>query len=256
MRFRPCIDIHNGKVKQIVGGSLRDKGDAAYENFVSVKDAAYYASFYKEMGLDGGHVIMLNSLDSEYYARTKEQALMALRSYPGGLMAGGGITLENAGEYLEAGASHVIVTSYVFKNGRIDTDALKKMSAAVGREHLCVDLSCRRRDGGHFIVTDRWQKFTDEKLEPGILRFFADYASEFLIHAVDAEGKQQGIDEDILPTLADSPVPVTYAGGVGSLEDIRLLKSAGKGRIDVTVGSALKMFGGSLDLEEILGCIS
>ena len=256
MRFRPCIDIHNGRVKQIVGSSLKDDGDSADENYVSDRDSAYYASLYREMGLDGGHVILLNSRDSEYYGATREQALSALKAYPGGMMAGGGITPENAGEYLDAGANHVIVTSYVFNGGRIDTDALEAMRKAVGREHLCLDLSCRLKGKEHFIVTDRWQKFTDEKLDKGILDFFADYADEFLVHAVDTEGKQQGIDEKILPVLAESPVPVTYAGGVGSLEDIVRLKEAGGGRIDVTVGSALSIFGGTLEIEEIIRCIS
>ena len=171
-------------------------------------------------------------------------------------MAGGGITPDNAGEYLDAGASHVIVTSFVFKDGRIDLKALEAMEKAVGKEHLCLDLSCRKRGREHFIVTDRWQKFTDEKLDAGVLEFFADYASEFLIHAVDAEGRQKGIDEDILPVLIKSPIPVTYAGGVGELSDIIRLKEAGAGRIDVTVGSALSIFGGTLDIEEILRCIS
>ena len=256
MRFRPCIDIHNGKVKQIVGSSLSDRGDTADENYVSDKDAAYYASLYRERGLDGGHVILLNSRDSAHYEATREQALAALRAYPGGMMAGGGIDPENAKVFLEAGASHVIVTSYVFKDGRIDRRALSAMEKAVGREHLCLDLSCRRRGTEHYIVTDRWQRFTDETLDAGILDFFADHASEFLIHAVDTEGKQQGIDEDIIPVLKTSTVPVTYAGGVGTLGDIIRLKEAGEGRIDVTVGSALNIFGGTLDIEEILRCIS
>ncbi|MBO5550506.1 MAG: phosphoribosylformimino-5-aminoimidazole carboxamide ribotide isomerase, partial [Lachnospiraceae bacterium] len=218
--------------------------------------APYYAKLYRRLGLYGGHVILLNSADSEYYEETKKQALAALEAYPGGMMAGGGITPDNAGEYLDAGASHVIVTSFVFKDGRIDLKALEAMEKAVGKEHLCLDLSCRKRGREHFIVTDRWQKFTDEKLDAGVLEFFADYASEFLIHAVDAEGRQKGIDEDILPVLIKSPIPVTYAGGVGELSDIIRLKEAGAGRIDVTVGSALSIFGGTLDIEEILRCIS
>ena len=80
MEFRPCIDIHNGKVKQIVGSSLADEGDRAVENFVAGADAAYYAHLYKEAGLRGGHIILLNSRDSAYYEATKAQALQRLRS--------------------------------------------------------------------------------------------------------------------------------------------------------------------------------
>ena len=256
MRFRPCIDIHNGRVKQIVGGSLSDGGDGVCENYVSAEDAAYYALMYKEMGLSGGHVIMLDHKASDFYEATRSQAISALHAYPGGLMIGGGIDPDNSREYLDAGASHVIVTSFVFKDGRIDTRALKAMRDAVGRERLCLDLSCRRRGEDHYIVTDRWQRFTDEKLSAGLLDLLAEYASEFLVHAVDAEGKQQGIDEDVAAILAGSSVPVTYAGGVGSLHDLVRLKEAGEGRIDVTVGSALSIFGGDMEIKEILRCIS
>ena len=256
MKFRPCIDIHNGRVKQIVGSSLRDAGDKAEENYVSAKPASYYAAMYLKEDLPGGHVIVLNKKGSEYYEASLKEALSALEAYPGGMMAGGGIDPLNAHLFLEAGASHVIVTSYVFKDGRIDKEALETMRDAVGRERLCLDLSCRRKGNDHYIVTDRWQRFTEEKLEKDILDFFSEYAAEFLIHAVDAEGKQQGIDTDVLEILLKSPVPVTYAGGVSGLEDIRLLMKAGEGKIDVTVGSALDIFGGKLTIEEIKKCIS
>ena len=78
MRFRPCSDIHNGKVKQIVGGSLRAEGDAARENFVSEADAAFYAEFYKKDDLRGGHIILLNPETSPHYEATKEQAYAQL----------------------------------------------------------------------------------------------------------------------------------------------------------------------------------
>ena len=162
MKFRPCIDIHNGQVKQIVGGSLKDQGDQAAENFVSEQDAAFYAGLYKKAGLKGGHVILLNGKDSPYYEATREQAVLALSGYPGGLQIGGGICPENAAEYLNAGASHVIVTSYVFKNGVISWENLTKIRDVVGKERLVLDLSCRKRDGEYYIVTDRWQKFTEE----------------------------------------------------------------------------------------------
>ena len=156
MEFRPCIDIHNGKVKQIVGGTLKDQNDQAAENFVSEQDAPFYAQLYKTHGISGGHIILLNARDSSYYEATKLQALAALQVYPGGLQVGGGITAENAHEFLMAGASHVIVTSYVFRDGKVDYGRLEKLVQAVGKEHLVLDLSCRKKDGAYYIVTDRW----------------------------------------------------------------------------------------------------
>ena len=197
MRFRPCIDIHNGQVKQIVGGSLTDKNDFARENFVSEQDAAWYAKLYQEDGLKGGHVILLNGADSPYYEATKAQALKALKAYPGGLQIGGGIHPDNAAEYLDAGASQVIVTSYVFKNGRIQYENLEKMLAAVGRDRLVLDLSCRKKGGAYYIVTDRWQKFTDVQVTPALLDELSGKCSEFLIHAVDVEGKASGIETEL-----------------------------------------------------------
>ena len=157
MKFRPCIDIHNGKVKQIVGGTLKDEGNQASENFVSQQDAAFYACLYRNYKIRGGHIILLNPADSEYYQQTRAQAMEALAAYPGGLMVGGGIHPGNAAEFLDAGASHVIVTSYVFKDGKIDWEKLESLVRTVGREHLVLDLSCRKREGRYYIVTDRWQ---------------------------------------------------------------------------------------------------
>lgn len=253
MEFRPCIDIHNGKVKQIVGSSLKDSGNRAKENFVSRQDAASYAELYKKDGLKGGHVILLNPAGSEYYEATKRQALSALRAYPKGLMAGGGIHPGNAEEFLEAGASHVIVTSYVFSNGRVDYGHLKELSGMVGKERLVLDLSCRKRGDSYYIVTDRWQKFTDEKITCGLLEDLAKYADEFLVHAVDAEGKSSGIEEKLAELLGSwGGIPITYAGGVGSFEDLRILERAGQGRLDVTIGSALDLFGGPMAYREVL----
>lgn len=253
MHFRPCIDIHNGKVKQIVGGSLKDEGNWAAENFVAEQDAAWFAKTYRQRGCPGGHVILLNPPDSAYYSATKEQALAALRAYPGGLQVGGGVNDRTAGEYLEAGASHVIVTSFVFRDGRVCEENLKKMVSAAGREHLTLDLSCRKRDGRYFIVTDRWQKFTKVELTAPVLDWMAGYADEFLIHAVDVEGKASGIEEELVRMLgAWGRLSMTYAGGVGSLEDLRKLKELGRNRLDVTVGSALDLFGGPLKWEEVL----
>lgn len=253
MKFRPCIDIHNGKVKQIVGGSLKDKNDFALENFVSEMDGSYYASLYKKLGLPGGHIILLNPASSEYYEKDVRQALLALKEWPGALQIGGGINPDNAPYFLENGASHVIVTSYVFSNGTLNLENLKKLTSAVGKDRLVLDLSCRKRGDDHFIVTDRWQKFTDYKLTPEVLNMLSSYCSEFLVHAVDAEGKASGIEKEVACLLSElDDFPVTYAGGVGSYEDILLLKELGKNRIDVTVGSALSMFGGSLELDRIL----
>ncbi len=253
MEFRPCIDIHNGCVKQIVGGSLRDQNDAAEENFVSGQDAAFYAGLYRKLGIRGGHVILLNPSSSEFYEATKAQALSALRAYPGGLQAGGGIHPENAGEFLEAGASHVIVTSYVFRDGRIHYDRLLEMVKAVGKERLVLDLSCRRVGEEYRVVTDRWQKMTEETLTLELLERLSEYCDEFLLHAVDVEGKANGIEKDLVRLLgAWEGCPVTYAGGVHSFEDLRELKELGRERVNVTIGSALDLFGGSLKLEEIL----
>lgn len=253
MRFRPCIDIHNGKVKQIVGGSLRDEQDTAQENFVSEQDAAWYARKYCRDGLKGGHIILLNSVDSPYYPSTKEQALAALRAYPGGLQAGGGITPENAEEFLDAGASHVIVTSYVFRDGRIYYENLEHIKSITGRERLVLDLSCRRRDGAYYIVTDRWQKFTEVKVTPQLLTELSAWCDEFLVHAVDVEGKASGIEEELALLLGEwKGIPITYAGGVGSLEDIRKLKELGKDRLDVTIGSALSLFGGCIPYQNVV----
>lgn len=253
MKFRPCIDIHNGKVKQIVGGSLLDQGDQAEENFVSQQDAAFYANLYKEKGIHGGHIILLNPKSSEYYEETKRQAMLALKAYPGGLQVGGGIRDDNAIEYLEAGASHVIVTSFVFQNGEIHYENLHKIVNAVGKEHLVLDLSCRKKDGQYYIVTDRWQKFTNVPITLDLLKEMTGYCDEFLIHAVDVEGKASGIEGELVEILAQlEDFPVTYAGGVGSFENLRELKEKGKDKIDVTIGSALDLFGGNMKFEEVL----
>ncbi len=253
MRFRPCIDIHNGQVKQIVGGSLADKGDFAKENFVSGQDAPFYARMYKDLGLTGGHIIILNSKDSEYYDATVSQAVNALKACPGTMQIGGGINAENAESFLDAGATHVIVTSFVFSEGRINFENLDKLVSAVGKEHLVLDLSCRKAGDDYFIVTDRWQKLTDEKVNADTLNMLKDYCDEFLIHAVDVEGKQSGIETEVVRILGDwGKKPMTYAGGVHSLEDIHDLKVYGKGNLDVTVGSALEIFGGKLSLEDVI----
>ncbi len=257
MRFRPCIDIHNGKVKQIVGSSLRDAGDFAEENFMAGQNAAYFAGLYRDRGLFGGHVILLNREDSVYFEETQKQALMALAAYPGGLQAGGGIHAENAALYLDAGASHVIVTSYVFRDGQIQYDHLERICREAGREHLVLDLSCRKKEGRYYIVTDRWQNDTDVVLDAAALEFFSGYCSEFLVHAVDVEGRAEGIETELVELLGEfDRLRITYAGGVHCYEDLRLLKKAGHSRVDVTIGSALDLFGGSMELDRVLEVIS
>jgi len=253
MKLRPCIDIHNGKVKQIVGSSLRDEGDRAQENFVSDRGAGYFARLYQSRGLYGGHVIMLNSVSSPEYAATKAECKKALKAYPGGLMAGGGITPENAAEFLDAGASHVIVTSYVFKDGRMDDAALSRMVREVGADRLVLDLSCRRRDDRYLVVTDRWQHFTDQEVTPELFRELSGSCAEFLVHGVDVEGKAAGADDKLLEILTQSVFrPITYAGGVGDMECLKGVRRLTGGRIDITIGSALDIFGGSLPLDEVL----
>ena len=253
MEFRPCIDIHNGRVKQIVGGSLKDKDNQAEENFVSKMDGAFYANMYKKAGIRGGHIILLNPVTSEYYEATRAQALLALHSYPGGLQIGGGITADNAAQFIDAGASHVIVTSYVFNNGRIDYNNLEKLVDAVGKSHLVLDLSCRKKDDSYYIVTDRWQNFTDEVITEELLDELSQYCDEFLIHAVDVEGKASGIEKELVSLLGDwGKIPLTYAGGVHSFEDLRLIKELGHNRVNVTIGSALDLFGGSMKFEDVI----
>lgn len=253
MEFRPCIDIHNGKVKQIVGGSLSDEGNQAKENFVAQQDAAFFANLYKNHNLHGGHIILLNPVTSEYYEETKRQAMLALEAYPNGFQIGGGITAENAEEFLRMGASHVIVTSHVFKNGTIHYENLRKLQTAVGKEHLVLDLSCRKKDDGYFIVTDRWQKFTNERVSTELLDELSEYAAEFLIHAVDVEGKADGIETELVKMLGEwGKLPVTYAGGVGSFADLERLKEYGQNRLNVTIGSALDLFGGTMSYQKVL----
>ncbi|KAB1222576.1 1-(5-phosphoribosyl)-5-[(5-phosphoribosylamino)methylideneamino] imidazole-4-carboxamide isomerase, chloroplastic [Morella rubra] len=234
VRFRPCIDIHKGKVKQIVGSTLRDlkeEGPTLVTNFESDKSAAEFAYFYKEDGLTGGHVIMLGA-----DPLSKSAAIEALRTYPGGLQVGGGINSDNSLSYIDEGASHVIVTSYVFNNGQMDLERLKDLVRVVGKQRLVLDLSCRRKEDKYAIVTDRWQKFTDVYLDENILELLASYADEFLVHGVDVEGKKLGIDEELVALLGKhSPIPVTYAGGVTVMADLDRIKVAGTGRVDVTI---------------------
>ncbi|MCP1101441.1 phosphoribosylformimino-5-aminoimidazole carboxamide ribotide isomerase [Aequitasia blattaphilus] len=253
MKFRPCIDIHNGQVKQIVGGSLKEQSEAKV-NFASDKSAAYYGKLYKESNLKGGHVIMLNGTDSPYFEETKRQALEALAADKGSLQIGGGITTENAAFYLESGASHVIVTSYVFQDGRIHYERLAELKDEIGREHLVLDLSCRKKDGHYHIVTNRWQRFTDEIVTKELLVRLSEYCDEFLIHGVDVEGTGVGMEKELVKLLSSyDGIPMTYAGGMKSVEDIEEFGCLTEKKMDFTIGSALDIFGGDLPYEFVKG---
>jgi phosphoribosylformimino-5-aminoimidazole carboxamide ribotide isomerase len=237
--FRPCIDLHEGRVKQIVGGTLSTEPGALRTNFVSDRSSRWYAELYHKDGLRGGHVIMLGP-GNEAAARD------ALAAYPGGLQIGGGIQSNNACAYLDAGASHVIVTSWVFRQGQVDWTRLKELIQLVGKTRLVLDLSCRRRGDDYLVVTDRWQKFTELKINAANLQQLAEYCDEFLIHAVDVEGLCQGIDTNLVTLIAQhASIPATYAGGARSLDDLKTVHRLSRGRVDLTIGSALDVFGGA-----------
>lgn len=237
--FRPCIDLHEGRVKQIVGGSLSDDGPGPRTNFISERSAGWFAKKYREDNLTGGHVIKLGP-------GNEDAAREALAAWPGGLQIGGGINGDNAATWLEAGASHVIVTSWVFRDGQIDFTRLDALVKQIGKARLVLDLSCRIRAGEYLVVTDRWQKFTNTKITQANLEMLSRYCDEFLVHAVDVEGLCRGIDLELVRKLAEwSPLPTTYAGGASSLADLENVQAIGNGRIHLTIGSALDIFGGS-----------
>lgn len=236
--FRPCIDLRDGKVVQIVGGTLGNDPAAVRTNFVSERPAAWFAELYKRDGLTGGHVIMLG-------AGNDAEARAALAAYPGGLQIGGGVNVTNARVWLDAGASHVIVTSWVFRDGKVDWERLAELVKLIGKDRLVLDLSCRKRDGNYFVVTDRWQKFTDVTLSAVTLGKFSRCCAEFLVHAVDVEGLCRGIDGELVSRLGEwAAIPVTYAGGANSLADLETVTRLGQGKIGLTIGSALDIFGG------------
>jgi phosphoribosylformimino-5-aminoimidazole carboxamide ribotide isomerase len=236
--FRPCIDLHEGRVKQIVGGSLDGPGGLR-TNFEADHDAAWFARRYRDDGLAGGHVIMLGP-------GNEAAAAAALAAYPGGLQVGGGITADNAAAWLDRGASHVIVTSWLFPAGRLDDDRLAALVRAVGRDRLVLDLSCRRIDDRYVVMADRWRTATDTIVDQPGVAALAERCAELLVHAVDVEGLQQGIDDELVTRLGQwSPVPCTYAGGARTLDDLHRVERLGRGRVDLTIGSALDLFGGS-----------
>lgn len=246
MQFRPCIDLHEGKVKQIVGSTLGHKDVAVVENFISEHSPRYFAEMFKRDKLTGGHVIMLGT-------GNEEAALEALAAYPGGLQVGGGITADNAKQYIDAGASHVIVTSYIFHNGQLDMNRLLRLVKAVGKEHIVIDLSCRKKNDAWYVVTDKWTTFSDFEVNAESIQLIEQYCDELLIHAVDVEGKRSGMQEELVRDLAAwTSIPTTYAGGVRSLEDLQKFEQIGQGKLHVTIGSALTIFGGDLPYEHVV----
>ena len=235
--FRPCIDLHNGLVKQIVGSTLTS--DTTIENHVSSNNAAYFAALYKEKGLKGGHIISLGD-------NNQEQVLSALKTFPGGLQYGGGVTAQNASAYLEAGASHVIVTSYLFEQGSFSPSRLEQLVSAVGKEHIVIDLSCKKTSSGWIVSTDGWQTLTKLAIDASTIRGLEAHCSEFLIHSADAEGLRAGMDEQLIRLLgAICNLPTTYAGGGRSIEDLKITRTLSRGKIDLSIGSALDIFGGN-----------
>ena len=237
--FRPCIDLHDGRVKQIVGSSINDSQPSSlHTNFISEKPPAWFAKKYRQDNLHGGHVIKLGKGNDE-------AALEALSTWPGGLQIGGGINAKNASSWINAGASHVIITSWLFQEGKIDTERLKHIQKKIGKSRLVIDLSCRRRGNDYFVVTDRWQAFTEIKINSETLNNLAKHCDEFLIHGVDVEGLSQGIDETLVKIIANHcPITATYAGGAQSMEDLYRVNKISQGRVHLTIGSALDIFGG------------
>jgi len=246
LKFRPCIDIHQGKVKQIVGDTLRLDNDLVTENFVSEHGSAFYASMFKNDGLKGGHVIMLGD-------GNKDSAIQALNEYPEGLQIGGGITSDNAKFYLENGASHVIVTSYIFENGELKKDRLNRIVETVGKDKLVIDLSCKKKNGKWFVVTNKWTQYSNLEVNSSTIRELEKYCDEFLIHAVDVEGKRSGIQKDLVDQLSKwVSIPTTYAGGVSSIKDLETFYQISNGNLDITIGSSLDIFGGDLSYREVV----
>ncbi|KIM52375.1 hypothetical protein SCLCIDRAFT_141260 [Scleroderma citrinum Foug A] len=239
--FRPCIDLHDGQVKQIVGGTLSDSNpDALKTNFVASQSPGDFARLYKRYDLQGGHIIKLGPGNDD-------AAREALAAWPGGLQIGGGITLANAQQWLDAGASKVIVTSYLFPGGEFSLERLVALSAAVGKDRLVVDVSCRRRGAKWLVAMNKWQDITDMEVCQESLDLLAQHCRQFLIHAADVEGLCQGIDEDLVKKLGEwVSIPTTYAGGAKHIDDLALVDKLSGGKVDLTYGSSLDIFGGVL----------
>jgi len=238
--FRPCIDLHQGKVKQIVGASFTDSGNNLKTNFISQRPSSWYAELFKKDGLKGGHVIKLGE-------GNEKAALEALQAYPGGLQIGGGINPDNAEYYLKNGASHVITTSWIFPGLSLDWERLRGLSSRIEKKLLVLDLSCRKMGNSWFISKNKWQTVTDEEITEPLLHKLQEYCGEFLIHAANVEGKCLGIDRELVEFLGRAvEIPATYAGGAKQLSDLDTVKRLSHGKVDLTVGSALDIYGGNL----------
>ncbi|OJJ64859.1 hypothetical protein ASPSYDRAFT_140277 [Aspergillus sydowii CBS 593.65] len=240
-QFRPCIDLHSGQVKQIVGGTLSNVESDLKTNYVSKLPAGHYASLYQKHNLRGGHVVKLGPGNDD-------AAKEALRTWPGGLQVAGGITDENAQYWIDQGADKVIITSFLFPEGQFSLARLQSVLGALGgdKSKLVLDLSCRRKDNTWFVAMNRWQTITEMEVNQESISLLEPYCSEFLIHAADVEGLQQGVDEELVSRLSEwCSIPVTYAGGARSLQDLERVHVSSKGKVDLTIGSALDIFGGS-----------
>lgn len=260
-KFRGCIDIHAGQVKQIVGGTLTkddlplETKDSTTENFVLTKPSLFYADLYRQHGVEGCHVIKLGSNPAN-----DEAARLACATWPNHLQVGGGINDTNALQWLdEYKASQVIVTSWLFSSADgktiLDWAKLQKISNLVGKDRLVVDLSCREvktASGTKWVVAiNKWQTLTDSELSEEFLAQVAQYCSEFLIHAADVEGLCNGIDEKLVEQLgkwcpSGFAGRIVYAGGAKLVDDLALVKRLSDGKVDLTYGSALDIFGGKL----------
>lgn len=247
-RFIGCIDLHNGEVKQIVGATLSDNNNDPNlkTNFVSSKPSSYYAKLYKKYNVTGAHVIKLGP-------NNDEAAKEALLAAPNFLQIGGGINDTNCLHWLEM-ASKVIVTSWLFnKEGDFLLDRLVKISQLCGKDRLVVDLSCRKTSDERWIVAmNKWQTLTTLELNQDTFTKLSKYTNEFLIHAADVEGLCNGIDEQLVSKLNEwteelgDEVKIVYAGGAKSIDDLALVDRLSQGRVDLTYGSSLDIFGGKL----------
>lgn len=244
MKFRPCIDLHDGKVKQIVGETLTD--NQTIENFISKNGAEFFAKIYKEAKLTGGHIVMLGP-------GNRDEAIKALHAFPGGMQIGGGLNDENYKEYLDEGASHIIVTSFIFSDKEIDLEKVKRISNSAGSKKLVIDLSCKLKNNNYYVVSNKWKDFTNFKITKDSLGMLSKYCDEFLIHAADVEGKKNGADLRLIELLSEiTDIPVTYAGGIQNLDDVKEVSKSGNNKIDLTIGSALDLFGGNIKIQELL----
>ncbi len=247
MNFRPCIDVFKGKVVQLIGTSLfGGEEKTIVKHFESEYSPAYYAELFKQDNLKGGHILSLGSGNNDV-------VIEALKAFNGGMKYGGSVTPENAHVYLDAGATHVIVNSYVFDNGEINLPNLKSLVKSIGKDKLVLDMSCRKKNGDYYIVTNLWEKFTNVILDQKSLQDISKYCDEIIVHGVDSEGRKQGLESDLVRILAQhTPIKTVYAGGISSIADLTMIKALGNEKIDPCIGTALSIYGGNLSYYEVL----